>query len=137
MNDKEKEAFEKWYDQIYPVYINVPRASNLLQVWQAACAYKQEEITLLENQISYLEETIDSFMDEPDIVIKKLKAENEKLKKALRFTVLAAEQQYQPSRPLQEGLCPTFYFTLSYEGDLELIEETKRARQVLKELDEE
>lgn len=66
----------------------------------------------------------------------KLQAENAKLKKALQFTILAAEQQYQPNRPLEKGLCPTFYFTLSYEGDLELIEETKRARQVLTDLEE-
>jgi hypothetical protein len=33
-------------------------------------------------------------------------------------------------------MTPTFYFTLTYEGDIELIEKTKRAREALKEIGE-
>lgn len=87
MNDKE--MFEKWrldYISTHTGYFKMIGTDDLAQVvWQAACAYKQEEITLLENQISYLEETIDSFMDEPDIVIKKLQTKNAKLEKCLRL----------------------------------------------------
>lgn len=71
------------------------------------------------------------------IEIEKLRVENIKLKECLEFTTYAAEYLFKPDENLAEGLFPTSYFTLSYEGDLELIEKTKRARQVLKELDEE
>jgi hypothetical protein len=66
--------------------------------------------------------------------LKKLQAENAKLRECLEFTTYAAEYLFKPDENLAEGLFPTSYFTLSYEGDLELIEKTKRARQVLKEL---
>jgi hypothetical protein len=144
MTEKDREEFEKFVASedrdggTFANNNNFTRDEWIASItWQAACEYKQEEIVLLENQIAWFEEQIDDFMDEPDIVIKKLQAENAKLKKALQFTILAAEQQYQPNRPLEKGLCPTFYFTLSYEGDLELIEETKRARQVLTDLEKE
>ena len=68
--------------------------------------------------------------------IKTLQDENEKLKKSLKFTLKAAEYLFKPDEKLADGLFPTSYFTLSYEGDLELIEKTKLARQVLKELEE-
>jgi hypothetical protein len=44
-----------------------------------------------------------------------------------------AEYLYKPDKPLTKGLDPTFYFTLTYEGDLELIEKTRKARAVLEE----
>jgi hypothetical protein len=127
MNDKDKKAFEQWeLDVEWSTAFKDQRLATL-EAWQAACDYKDKEIDILKNHdIAGYQEGIDC-----------LQADNAKLKKALRFTILAAEQQYQPNRPLEKGLCPTFYFTLSYEGDLELIEETKRARQVLDELDKE
>ena len=60
-------------------------------------------------------------------------AENARLREALRFTLNAAENLYKPDAPLSRGLDPTFYHTLSYEGDLKLIEKTKRARAALEE----
>jgi len=57
--------------------------------------------------------------------------ENARLKEALEFTIEAAEYLYRPNKPLQAGLSPTFYHTLSYEGDLVLIEKTKKARAAL------
>jgi hypothetical protein len=33
---------------------------------------------------------------------------------------------------IPEGLCPTFYHTLSYDGDLQESEKLKRFRQALK-----
>lgn len=61
-----------------------------------------------------------------------LEAENRRLREHLHFTVNAAENLYQPDKPLHKGLCPTFYHTLTYEGDLELIAKTKAAREALK-----
>lgn len=107
MNDKDKEAFDIFYNKDFG--FQNPRDAAI-EAWQAACEYKQKEID-------------------------KLQAENEKLKECLKFTVKAAEYLFKPDEKLAEGLFPTSYFTLSYEGDLKLIEKTKRARQVLKELD--
>lgn len=125
MNDKDKEAFEKaWLDSTVEDYRGLGngktsiasiavtskrRAAEML--WQAACDYKQKEIEALQAEIA-------------------------KLKKSLNFTLKAAEYLFKPDEKIADGLFPTSYFTLSYEGDLELIEKTKRARQVLKELDE-
>ena len=60
-----------------------------------------------------------------------------KLREALEFTLHAAEYLYKPDVKLEKGLCPTFYFTLTYEGDLELIHKTLGAREALKEAGEE
>jgi hypothetical protein len=60
-----------------------------------------------------------------------LLAENAALREALAFTLKAAEQLYRPDKPLTPGLDPTFYHTLTYEGDLELIANTKKARAAL------
>ena len=56
-----------------------------------------------------------------------------KLREALEFTVKAAEYLYKPDTPLHKDLCPMFYHTLTYEGDLVLIDKTVKARQALKE----
>lgn len=45
------------------------------------------------------------------------------------FLLNAAEDLYKPNDPITPGLSPPFYYTLSYEGDLELIEKTKQARK--------
>lgn len=55
----------------------------------------------------------------------------EELEYALRFTLNAAENLYQPNKPLRRGLDPTFYHTLTYEGDFKLIEATKEAKRIL------
>jgi len=68
--------------------------------------------------------------------LKKLQAENAKLRECLEFTTHAAEYLYKPDVKLSKGMCPTFYFTLTYDGDLVLMEKTKIARQLLKELEE-
>ena len=43
------------------------------------------------------------------------------------FLLNAAQDLYRPDRPLHRGLDPTFYHTLTCEGDLELINKTKDA----------
>ena len=122
MNDKDKEAFEKWWDEIR---LRGQSTFGIVAVtWKAACEYKQKEI-----------DSIDCYI-ERDEKIKKLQAENARLRECLKFTTSAAEYLFKPDEKLAEGLFPTSYFTLSYEGDLEIIEKTKRARQVLNELEE-
>lgn len=58
MDDTDLEAFENWYASIYPTYINVPRPANLLQVWQAACEYKQKETQELIEKLEWAFHTI-------------------------------------------------------------------------------
>lgn len=61
-----------------------------------------------------------------------LEDENARLREALSFTLNAAEILYKPDEPLTKNLSPLFYHTLTYEGDLELIEKTKIAREILR-----
>ena len=71
---------------------------------------------------------IDALMEK----IEELEAENARYREALEFTLKAAEYLYQPDKPVHKGLDPTFYQTLTWEGDMELIEKTKKAREALK-----
>lgn len=124
MNDKDKEAFEKWWDEIR---LRGQSTFGIVAItWKAACEYKKEEYS-----------NIMDAMTQTSQYNSKLQAENAKLRECLKFTTSAAEYLFKPDEKLAEGLFPTSYFTLSYEGDLEIIEKTKRARQVLKELNEE
>ena len=59
---------------------------------------------------------------------------NKELLKHYEFLLHCTESLVQPDKPLQEMLCPMFYHTLTYEGDLELINQTKEARRFLEEL---
>lgn len=148
MNDKDKEAFEKWYKINFSELVKengIGKIQNdFIKAWQAACEYKQKEIDELEESLatrlakSYIAGKDLSKIIQKNLTneVKKLQAENEKLKKSLNFTIKAAEYLFKPDEKLADGLFPTSYFTLSYEGDLELIEKTKLARQVLKELEE-
>jgi len=45
MNDKDKEAFEKWFAQ------NPVNKLEAEEAWQAACEYKQKEIDALKLEI--------------------------------------------------------------------------------------
>jgi cysteinyl-tRNA synthetase len=81
MNDKDKEAFEKWYikTDTIPVINNLtgPRTYNyftLEQTWQAACEYKQKEIDTLKLEYDKLTDWAAEY-----------KAENKKLREALEF----------------------------------------------------
>lgn len=62
--------------------------------------------------------------------------EIDKLRQALKFTTKAAVHLFQPDKPLEKGLAPFFYHTATYEGDLELIENTILAMELLKENNE-
>jgi TolA-binding protein len=62
-----------------------------------------------------------------------LQQENSKLRQALKFTTKAAIHLFKPDQPLEKGLPPFFYHTTTYEGDLELIENTKLAMELIKD----
>jgi hypothetical protein len=75
-------------------------------------------------------------VDEAEVIIDKLVEENKKLREALKLTIKTAEYVYQPNKPLEKGLPPFHYHTLTYQGDLELIEKTKAARKLLDSIKE-
>jgi len=135
MNDKDKEAFDGWWNRA--AYSGSPYKWDkdsfiyfeLLNTWQAACDYKHKE---LEQKLQDYESDWIKMRD----IAEEMQAENAKLRECLKFTVYAAEYLFKPDEKLADGLFPTSYFTLSYEGDLDLIEKTKYARQVLKELED-
>lgn len=66
-----------------------------------------------------------------DDLIKNLVDENARLLEALEFAVSAADYLYKTKSPVPRGLAPMFYHSLSYEGDVELVEKTKKARAAL------
>ena len=149
MNDKDKEAFEKWIDNDVlsqdesTLFKNMSEQERVVFVtertWQAACEYKKE--TLLECVHNYyslmeeLKEYKEAARSEAEEV-NRLQAENKKLREALELTIRTAEYVYQPNKPLEKGLPPFYYHTLTYEGDLELIEKTIAARKLLDSIKE-
>lgn len=54
--------------------------------------------------------------------------------KALEFTLPAAENLYCADKEVSKGLPAIFYHTLTYEGDVALVEKCKRARLALEEI---
>lgn len=119
MNDKDKEAFKEWYKNKKSEF------DNCKEAWKAACEYKREEYS-----------NIMDAMTQTSQYNFKLQAENKKLREALELTIKTAEYVYQPNKPLEKGLPPFYYHTLSYEGDLELIEKTIAARKLLDSIKE-
>ena len=119
MNDKDLEAFEKWEldyfgtgkDENCPHYM-----IHIKTAWQAACEYKQEEIkdiiSFQNTEIIHLNKKIDDQDDEYckdvaylDEKIKKLQAENKKLRKALEsvgYLHLSSEQVITTAREALE-----------------------------------
>jgi hypothetical protein len=77
MNDKDKEAFEKWWDE-YPMgwKISGELHKNTSDSWQAACEYKQKEIDDLTGQLK-------SCIFVYEEKVNRLIAENKKLREAL------------------------------------------------------
>lgn len=82
MNEKDKEAFEKWmafedrHDGVFGNNNNFTRDSWIAErAWQAACEYKQKEIDDL-NDLVFAIETNNKSMEEQ---IEYLQAENAKL----------------------------------------------------------
>jgi len=65
-----------------------------------------------------------------------LQAEREaaaKLVEHFQFILGCAYNLLQPDKPVHKGLDPTFYHTLTYEGDVELLEKYQAAKLALAE----
>lgn len=114
MNDKDKEAFDNWYSKLDDTYlwrvIKLNRGA-CQESWQAACEYKQKEI-----------DAIDCYI-ERDEKIKKLQAENAKLRECVEFYAVNGLASITVGQSLDVKLCHEFYINGSH------------ARQVLKELE--
>lgn len=82
----------------------------------------------LEKEKKKLQQTVLDFQSRYNESLEEIK----RYREALEYALPLAEHLMQPDKPLHEGLDPTFYFTLSYEGDLKEINKLKRAREALK-----
>lgn len=85
MNDKDSEAFEKWwYDFCFGDYsqsdVRTLPIDNIIKAWQAACDYKCDEYS---NIMQAMTQTSQNNF--------KLQAENKKLRDALRFIRSSAD----------------------------------------------
>ena len=58
MNDKDKEAFEKWFS----TWNRAEFPSLCMETWQAACEYKQKEIDEIEAKSSVLIEALEKIL---------------------------------------------------------------------------
>lgn len=103
----------------------VPDAVSFIAGFLAGARHRQSEIDELTSVLDLKKETL-----------VELEAENKKLCEALELTIKTTEYVYQPDKPLQKGLPPFHYHTLTYEGDLELIEKTIAARKLLDSIKE-
>jgi len=91
-------------------------------------------INKLEKLISHFEEV---FIAGAEFMQGEVKALEEKLRvavEALEFSLHAAEYLYEVDKPLENGMAPMFYHTLTYEGDLEMINKTKKASEALEKI---
>lgn len=154
MNDKE--AFEKWFAQ------NPVNKFEAEEAWQAACEYKQKDIDELRDRLHHEVEMIDGAAKDH---IAKLQAENERLKEVISYLPKVPTQPYEKklsqriqkleaeNQKLKE--CVGFLHLIDYQANI--VEEAedfftmgdrvhssyfenesliKRARQVLKELED-
>ena len=151
MNDKDKEAFEKWYQQYFKIsgitILNIPH--HFTETWQAACEYKQaeiDEVRINANDVIVQTLNLSREMD-------KLQAENAKLRECVEF--YADEKTWNKRSILPGNIYSPQYMSIEINYDAYLHEVSKdgagysgewyknsgyvggkRARQVLKELDE-
>lgn len=118
MNDKDKEAFNSWWKEnmVDPNWLTTDHASDVFNSWQAACDYKQKEIDELKDG-SYWQSDIE-----------RLEAENAKLKECVEFYARTSSWNcYGSIIPEDQWFVEKWFETIG----------GKRARRVLKELDEE
>ncbi|HEY0751189.1 MAG TPA: hypothetical protein VGD26_08535 [Chitinophagaceae bacterium] len=93
---------------------------------------RQERSQLVTLREKFMEKEIDLDACRNDLA--SLRSAATEARDALTFTLHAAKYLFKPEVELSKGLCPTFYFTHTYDGDLELIEKTKAAEKVLSTL---
>jgi len=130
MNDKDKEAFWDFWKK----YLITSSLNTIgMDVWKAACEYKQKEIEGLKNEVKQTSHGISVTKYNKELVRKqfeKLQAENAKLKECVKFYADEANQ-IAPIYKHDGRNRPGADFTAPYRMD-----EGKRARQCLKELEE-
>ena len=123
IKDAARQAFSD--QQLQDTEGGVPDAVSFIAGFLAGARHRQIEIDELTSVLDLKKETL-----------VELEAENKKLHEALKLTIKTAEYVYQPNKPLEKGLPPFHYHTLTYEGDLELIEKTIAARKLLDSIEE-
>ena len=148
MNEKDKEAFEKWWDEVPMGHKITHHPFNYTNLaWQAACEYKQKEIDELEKEqvrhIDILKDELGTIIKDREWEVnyltnmcKKLQAENAKLRECVEF--YADTNNWNT----KNGECDTYIEGVitgddlySPWGDQGIDVGGKRAREVLKELD--
>lgn len=129
MNDKDKEAFNKYicsHDQGILQHSDDTGIDVAERAWQAACEYKQKEVDeLLEN-----EETLRNHMNSIGYrKLKKIQAENAKLRECVEFYADKNKSNsiFNPDYQNEEDC--------DFHEDTQFTHFGKYARQVLKELD--
>lgn len=142
MNDKDKEEYDKWlesqnwhYDsfdnEYYQNGLKVSIYGETEEAWQSACEYKQKEIDELKTQDQIIAKEIKTYMTIAEnlrTVVKINQAENAKLRECVDWYADEANQIAPVYDPTGK---PGADFTQPYRMD-----SGKRARQVLKELEE-
>ena len=73
MNDKDKEAFEKWFKETETLQCRGVK-TDFLKIWHAACEYKQNEI---DRMINYTIPGYQTGIEELQNIIEKLQKEND------------------------------------------------------------
>lgn len=136
MNDKDKEAFEKWIKTSW-AEIDPKDYPNLLSrdAWQAACEYKQKEIDELQKELVLIDSiTVREVLN----TNKNLRAENEKLRECVEFYAnkLSWYDNTQINGSDQKAIFKDSEDWLIKSIDKHIVIGGKRARQVLKELEE-
>jgi hypothetical protein len=137
MNKQDKEAFNKYicsHDQGILQHSDDTEIDVAERAWQAACEYKQKEIDELKNGKGACPtcEPVAEFNQ-------KLEAENAKLRDCIEF--YADKSNWNPHVcDSWSGLLTAFGADNDPDNDVEVLNnefiDGKRARQVLKELDE-
>lgn len=141
MNDKDKEAFERWLESYVP-YTNAIE-ENTMYAWQSACEYKQKEIDELESNLAM--RLAKSYMAGKELnkviylkEIESLKTENAKLRKCVEFYA-SPDNYFLTTHQIPWVKVSQRILTDKDLSDVEshiLPVGGKRARQCLKELED-
>lgn len=125
MNDKDKEAYEKYLVENNVNQRQIWNELSLDEIWQAACEYKQKEIDELEKEKDYLCKKMEN-MREIYKNSEKLQVENSKLRECVEFY----------AQPWERGELDGELLVRKSESYDHFTEVHYKARQCLKELDE-
>ena len=91
MNDKDKEAFEKFMGENLPFSYYQYYSCPDIDAWQAVCEYKQKEIDELNKTVEFFASENTHYFES----LEKLQAENAKLKETISYLPKVATQPYE------------------------------------------